>query len=170
MIPFHEHQLTDFDTGRIAEILRGRFITSGSVGRLVEEKIADYFNVKHAFLTNSWTNGGIAALLAIDLGPGDEVIVPAMSFIATSNIVCLLGATPVFVDVNPETLLMDIDDVRNAITSKTKAIMPVHLYGQMVDLEPLADLCERHANIYLIEDAAHCFEGERRTFKPGHNE
>ena len=168
MIPFHEHQLTDFDTEKIAEILRSRFITSGSVGRFVEEKIANYFNVKHAFLTNSWTNGGIAALLAIDLGPGDEVIVPAMSFIATSNIICLLGATPVFVDVNPETLLMDIDEVRNAITSKTKAIMPVHLYGQMVDLGQLEDLCNSHANIYLIEDAAHCFEGERSTFKPGH--
>lgn len=167
MIPFHQHDLTSFSTDDVAKVLSSQFITSSSVCAHVETQLKAYFDVEHAFLTNSWTNGGIAALLALGIKPGDEVIVPAMSFIATSNIVCLLGAVPVFVDVDPKTLLMDYSKIEEAITPKTKCIIPVHLYGLMCDIKKLKDIIQTYPDIAIIEDAAHCFEGEYEGCKPG---
>ena len=167
MIPFHQHDLTSFSVDKVAEVLSSQFITSSSICAHVEIQLKAYFGVEYAFLTNSWTNGGIAALLALGIKPGDEVIVPAMSFIATSNIVCLLGAVPVFVDVDPDTLLMDYNKVEDAITPKTRCIIPVHLYGLMCDIKKLRDIIMPYGNIAIIEDSAHCFEGEYEGCKPG---
>lgn len=167
MIPFHQHDLTSFSVDKVAEVLSSQFITSSTVCAYVENQLKEYFSVQHAFLTNSWTNGGIAALLSLDIKPGDEVIVPAMSFIATSNIVSLLGATPVFIDVDPDTLLMDYNKVEDAITPKTRCIIPVHLYGLMCDIKKLREIIMPYGNIAIIEDSAHCFEGEHEGCKPG---
>ena len=84
MIPFHQHDLTSFSVDKVAEVLSSQFITSSTVCAYVENQLKEYFSVQHAFLTNSWTNGGIAALLSLDIKPGDEVIVPAMSFLTHS--------------------------------------------------------------------------------------
>lgn len=167
MIPFHQHDLGSFPVEKVSDVLSSQFITSSNVCSNVENQIQDYFGVKHAFLTNSWTNGGIAALLSLGIKPGDEVIVPAMSFIATSNIVSLLGAIPVFVDVVPSTLLMDYNRIEEAITPKTRCIIPVHLYGLMCDIKKLRELVARYKNVAIIEDSAHCFEGDYGGYKPG---
>ncbi len=165
-VPFHRHELGPEDAAAIAEVLATPFLTSGRVGAAVEERIAAFLGVPHALLVNSWTNGAIATLLALDIGPGDEVVVPAMTFIATANVVALVGATPVFVDVDPDTLMMTPQGLEAAITRRTRAAIPVHLYGQMAPMRELAAVAARHG-IHLIEDAAHCFEGMRDGARPG---
>lgn len=164
-VPFYRHGLIPDDATRIAAVLATPFLTSGGVGRRVEEQLCAYFDVAHAKLTNSWTNGAIAVLMALDIGPGDEVIVPAMTFIATANVVELVGATPIFVDVDPATLLIDIAAVRKAITEKTRAVMPVHLYGQMVNMAALRAAVG--PDVALIEDCAHAFESRLNGERPG---
>jgi dTDP-4-amino-4,6-dideoxygalactose transaminase len=166
-VPFFRHDLGPQHANLVAEVLSSAFLTSGNIGREVEAKLSKYFGAKHTALVNSWTNGAAAALLALDVGPGDEVIVPAQTFIATANVVELVGAKPVFVDVDPATLLMQPQSVRKVVSRRTKAVIPVHLYGQMVDVAGLkAELSDR-PDISIIEDAAHCFEGELHGEKPG---
>ena len=166
-VPFYRHGLTPADAGRIGEVLATPVLTSGNVGKAVEAQICDVLRSKHAGLTNSWTNGALAALLAMDIGPGDEVIVPAMTFIASANVVEMLGATPVFVDVEPDTLLISIDQTAAALTAATKAVMPVHLYGQMVDIRALREALSARPEVAILEDAAHCFEGSFAGAPPG---
>ena len=165
-VPFYRHGLRAGDAAAVAAVLDGPMLTSGAVGRAVEEEIAAFFEVPHALLTNSWTNGAIATLLALGIGPGDEVIVPAMTFVATANVVRLVGATPVFVDVDPETLLVTPDAVVAALNERTRAVIPVHIFGQMADMPALAARLGPRG-IHIIEDAAHCFEGQRAGARPG---
>lgn len=163
-VPFFRHGLTRADSDKVAEVLASPILTSGQVGRDVEAQLCAYFDASDAKLTNSWTNGAVAVLLAMGVGPSDEVIVPAMTFIATANVVELVGATPVFVDVDPATQLMDLDAVSAAMTSRTKAIIPVHLYGQMVDMQRLRAIAG--PDVYLIEDCAHAFESRLNGARP----
>ncbi|ACL55997.1 DegT/DnrJ/EryC1/StrS family aminotransferase [Methylobacterium nodulans] len=164
-VPFYRHALSPACSDRVAAVLASPFLTSGPQGVRVEEKLRGFFGVQHAKLTSSWTQGAIATLLALDIGPGDEVIVPAMTFAATANVVRLVGATPVFVDVDPATLLIDHRLVAEAVTPRTRAVIPVHLYGQMVDIPALRKAIP--ASVRIIEDAAHCFEGKRNGRRPG---
>jgi dTDP-4-amino-4,6-dideoxygalactose transaminase len=166
-VPFFRHDLRPDQANQVARVLSSPFLTSGSVGREVESKLCEYFGVRHAALINSWTNGAAAALLALDIGPGDEVIVPAQTFIATANVVELVGAKPVFVDVDAATLLMSAKSVHKAITPRTKAVIPVHLYGQMVAVQALKGTLSDRPDIAIIEDSAHCFEGNLDGVKPG---
>ena len=166
MVPFYRHSLgCDEDIAAVSNVLKGTFLTSAGIGRSVEAELCDIFGAKRAKLTNSWTNGAVAALLAMDIGPGDEVIVPAMTFIASSNVVEIVGAKPVFVDVEPGTFLIDLEKVAEALTPKTKAVIPVHLYGQMVDIAALRSVVGDA--IRIIEDCAHCFEGRLNGQRPG---
>jgi UDP-4-amino-4-deoxy-L-arabinose-oxoglutarate aminotransferase len=164
-VPFYIHSLDSSSAASVEAVLSTAFLTSGSVGRGVEAQLCEFFGTEHALLTNSWTNGAVATLLALDIGPGDEVIVPAMTFVATSNVVELVGARPVFVDVDPDTLLLRPEDVAAHVTPRTRAVIPVHLYGQMVDMAALRAAVGD--DIALIEDAAHCFEGRLRGDTPG---
>jgi UDP-4-amino-4-deoxy-L-arabinose-oxoglutarate aminotransferase len=148
-------------------VLESPFLTSGPVCKDVEDQLNDYFGVKHSKLVNSWTNGAVATLLALDIGPGDEVIVPAMTFIATANVVELVGATPIFIDCDPETILITPELVKNAITSKTKAVIPVHMYGQMCDVKAIKEFLPKNQKIYIIEDCAHSFEAKFNNERPG---
>ena len=166
-VQFYRHSLSEEDAGAIAAVLRTPILTSGPVGKTVEAQLCNFFDISYAGLTNSWTNGALAALLALDIGPGDEVVVPAMTFIASANVVELVGAKPVFVDVDPDTLLISMDGIKAALTPKTKAVMPVHLYGQMVDMQGLSGILAGHSNVAVIEDAAHCFEGTFGGEPPG---
>jgi UDP-4-amino-4-deoxy-L-arabinose-oxoglutarate aminotransferase len=142
-------------------------LTSGPIGKEVEAQLCGYFNTSHAKLVNSWTNGAVATLLAMDIGPGDEVIVPAMTFIATANVVELVGAKPVFIDCDPDTLLITPELIKGAITEKTRAIIPVHMYGQMCDIKAIKEIIPSGQKIAIIEDCAHTFEAKFNGERPG---
>lgn len=166
-VPFYRHSLTPENSKYVAEVLNTPFLTSGPIGKEVEAQLCGYFNVSHAKLVNSWTNGAVATLLAMDIGPGDEVIVPAMTFIATANVVELVGAKPVFIDCDPDTLLITPKLIKSAITEKTKAIIPVHMYGQMCDIKAIKEIIPPGQKIAIIEDCAHTFEAKFNGERPG---
>jgi UDP-4-amino-4-deoxy-L-arabinose-oxoglutarate aminotransferase len=170
-VDFFRHALDAADAARVADVLASPFLTTGPVCKSVEAQLCDYFDVPHAILTNSWTNGALATLLTLELQPGDEVIVPAMTFIGAVNIVLLAGGTPVFVDADPDTLLVTPEAVAEAVGPRTRAVMPVHLYGQMCDVAGMRRVLDEHSgsgrHIFLFEDAAHCFEGKRDGERPG---
>jgi dTDP-4-amino-4,6-dideoxygalactose transaminase len=166
-VPFYRHSLAPENSKYVAKVLETPFLTSGPIGKEVEAQLSEYFGVKHAKLVNSWTNGAVATLLALDIGPGDEVIVPAMTFIATANVVELVGAKPVFIDCDPDTLLVTPALIKDAITDKTKAIIPVHMYGQMCDIKAIKEIIPSGQKIAIIEDCAHSFEAKLNGERPG---
>lgn len=142
---------------RIAAVLsHGQYIMGPEVAEL-ERVLADYVGVKHCVTVASGTEALMIALMALGVGPGDEVITTPFTFIATAEVVVLLGATPVFVDVDPLTANIDPALIRAKISSKTKAIMPVSLYGQIANLDEINAIAEAHGNIPVIEDAAQSF-------------
>jgi dTDP-4-amino-4,6-dideoxygalactose transaminase len=129
----------------------GQYILGREV-QAFEEEFATYCGARHAVAVNSGTSALHLALLAAGIGPGDEVITTPMTFVATASAIVSTGATPVFVDIDPTTLTLDTKSVEAAITLKTRAIVPVHLYGQMADMEPLLSISRRH-DLPIIEDA-----------------
>jgi dTDP-4-amino-4,6-dideoxygalactose transaminase len=128
-VPFYRHSLDKGYAQGVADVLGMPFLTTGTVSRKVEQQLCEFFDVPHALLVNSWTNGAIATLLPLDIGPGAEVIAPAMTFISSASVAEILGATAVFVDVDRDTLMMTPEGVSGALTPNTRAIIPVHLYG-----------------------------------------
>ncbi|MEO5350722.1 MAG: DegT/DnrJ/EryC1/StrS family aminotransferase [Magnetococcus sp. YQC-3] len=135
-----------------AVLERGDFVLGREVA-LFEDEFARYCGVQHAVSCASGTDALHLACRVLGLGPGDEVIMPAMTFVATALGISLAGARPVLVDVDPRTALIDPERVKAAITPRTKAIIPVHLYGQCADMDPLLALARAHG-LYVIEDAA----------------
>ncbi len=129
------------------------------------EELARYLGVKHVIPCANGTDALQIALMALGLQPGDEVIVPSFTYIATVEVVALLGLTPVFVDVHPDTFTVEASDIESAITPRTKAIIPVHLYGQSADMAAILDLAGRHA-IPVVEDNAQAIGGDY-TFPDG---
>ena len=166
-VPFYRHSLSPESAQLVAKVLETPFLTSGPIGKEVEAQLCEYFGAKHAKLVNSWTNGAVATLLAMDIGPGDEVIVPAMTFIATANVVELVGANPVFIDCDPDTLLITPELIKAAITKNTKAVIPVHMYGQMCDVKGIKGILPKEQKILIIEDCAHTFEAKLNGDRPG---
>jgi len=143
-IYFYKHELLKFKSlKKIKKILQSNIITSGKIGELVEKKITNFFKIKYSILTNSWTNGAVATLLALGIKKNDEVIVPAMSFVATANVVELVGAKPIFADIDPKSLLIDENEILKKISKKTKAIIVVHLYGNMFDVKNLKKILSK---------------------------
>jgi dTDP-4-amino-4,6-dideoxygalactose transaminase len=129
-----------------------RFILGDNVKKL-EQDIAKFSNVAHGIGVGNGSDAIHIALQALGIGPGDEVITTTFTFFATGGAIVRVGATPVYVDIDPETFNIDPVKVEEAITEKTKAIIPVHLYGQMADMETLAKIAEKH-NLVIVEDAA----------------
>jgi UDP-4-amino-4-deoxy-L-arabinose-oxoglutarate aminotransferase len=166
-VPFYRHSLAPENSKYVGKVLETPFLTSGPIGKEVEAQLSEYFGVKHAKLVNSWTNGAVATLLALDIGPGDEVIVPAMTFIATANVVELVGAKPVFIDCDPDTLLITPELIKAVITNNTKAVIPVHMYGQMCDIKAIREILPKDQKISIIEDCAHTFEAKFNGDRPG---
>ena len=140
----------------IQDVLNKGAYILGAHEKAFEQEAAEYLGVKHAIGLASGTDALIIALRAAGVGAGDEVIVPAYSFFATAGAVLSVGGTPVFVDVMPKTYLIDVSKIEAAITPKTKAIIPVHLYGQPADMDELQSLVKRH-NLIIIEDNAQAF-------------
>lgn len=124
-----------------------------------EEAFAAFCGVKYAVATNNGTTALHLALVALDLKPGDEVIIPTVTYIATANAVRYCGATPVLVDVCPDTMNIDPNDIERKITSKTRGIVPVHLYGHPAEMEPINEIARRH-DLWVVEDAAEAHGAE----------
>ncbi len=144
---------------------RASFV-SGKYVKSFEEAFASYVWVKHCIGVGSGTEALIVALMAIDLKWGDEVIVPVNTFIATAEAVSILGGRPVFVDIDPRTYTLDVAQVESKITSKTKAVIPVHLYGQCVDMDPLIEVACKYG-LWVIEDASQAHGAEYKGRKAG---
>ena len=166
-VPFYRHDLDKSYAAAVADVLNSPFLTTGGVAKAVEAQLCAFFGAPHAVLVNSWTNGAVAALLALGIGPGDEVIVPAMTFIASANVVELVGAKPVFVDVDADTLMLTPAGVKAAANANTRAVIPVHLYGQMCDVRALRAALKDRPDIAIIEDCAHSFESTLNGHPPG---
>lgn len=165
-VEFYKHNLEEDDIQRMVDVCRGVFLTTGQQTKAFEEAFAAYLGAQHAVGLTSCTAAIHLALLAVGVGPGDEVITTPMTFAATSNCVLYTGATPVFVDVDPATGLIDPDAVARAITPRTKAIVPVHLYGLMADMRRLKAIADG-AGLKLVEDCAHAIESARDGVRPG---
>ena len=146
---------TDLDS-RVQNVLdHGHYILGAEVGEL-ESRLAEFVGVKHCIAVSSGTDALLVALLVLNVGPGDEVITTPFSFIATAESIALVGARPVFVDIDPRTYNIDVQKIEDAITEKTKAIMPVNLYGQCVDFDELNIIAAQH-KLPVVEDAAQSF-------------
>lgn len=142
---------------RINAVLEhGHYIMGPEVKEL-EERLAKYTGAKHCITVASGTEALLISLMALDIKPGDEIITTPFTFVATAEVIVLLGAKPVFVDVEPYTCNMDASLIEAKITDKTKAIMPVSLYGQPADMDEINSIAAKHGNIPVIEDAAQSF-------------
>jgi len=144
---------------RINRVLEhGQYIMGPEVKEL-EEKLQDYTGAKHCITVASGTEALLISLMALGIQPGDEVITTPFTFVATAEVIVLLGAKPVFVDIEPDTCNIDASKIEAKITNKTKAIMPVSLYGQVADMDEINVIAEKH-NLPVIEDAAQSFGAE----------
>jgi UDP-2-acetamido-2-deoxy-ribo-hexuluronate aminotransferase len=151
---------------RIQKVLdHGQYIMGPEVGEL-EEKLASYTRTRHCITVASGTEALLIALMALDIGRGDEVITPSFTFVATAEVIALLGAIPVFVDVEADTANIDASQIEAAITSRTKAILPVSLYGQPADMDEINAIAACRG-LPVIEDAAQSFGAEYKGRKSG---
>ena len=160
----YTHIKAEIDAG-IQEVIDSAAFIKGPKVKAFQEHLEVYTGAKHVIPVGNGTDALQIALMGLGLKPGDEVITPTFTFIATAEVVALLGLTPVVVDVNWETMNMDVEAVRRAITPRTKAIVPVHLFGQCADMESLMALAEEH-QLYVVEDACQAI-GARYTFSNG---
>jgi perosamine synthetase len=152
-IPFAKPHLTGREGALVAEVIASGWVSQGPKVRAFEEAFAARVGAAEAVATTSCTTALQLALYVMGVGPGDEVIVPSLSFIATANSVWQCGATPVFADIDPDTYNLDPDAAERAITARTKVIMPVHQVGLPADMDRFLELGERHG-ITIVEDAA----------------
>ena len=153
MIPIAKPIIEDEEVEEVVKVLRSGFIAQGPKVAEFEEKFAEYVGVKYAVASSSGTTALHLALLAAGVGPGDEVITTPFTFAATGNSILYVGAKPVFVDIDSETYNINHEKIENAITDKTRAIMPVHLYGQPADMDPINVIAQEH-DLIVIEDSA----------------
>ncbi|GKV93772.1 UDP-4-amino-4-deoxy-L-arabinose aminotransferase [Pectobacterium aroidearum] len=153
-LPFSRPSMGEEEIAAVAEVLRSGWITTGPKCQQLEQAFCQQVGCRQAIAVSSATGGMHVTLMALGIGPGDEVITPSQTWVSTVNMITLLGAEPVMVDVDRHTLMVRPQDIEAAITPKTKAIIPVHYAGAPADLTALRTLSERYG-IPLIEDAAH---------------
>ena len=156
---------TEIDDAIAGVVQSTQFILGTQVAAF-EADFANYSQAKFALGVNSGTSALHLALLAAGIGPGDEVITVSYTFVATAAAVCYTGARPVFVDIDPATCNIDVSQIEGAITPKTKAIMPVHLYGNCADMDPILAIARKH-NLIVIEDAAQAHGAEYKGRRAG---
>lgn len=150
----------------VVEVLKSGSYILGKHNKALEEEFSTFCGVKHSVSLNSGTDALHLALRALDVGAGDEVITVAFTFVATTEAIGLVGAKPVFVDIDKDTFNIDVEELEKAITPKTKAIIPVHLYGQPCDMKVIIDIAERY-NLYVIEDCCQAIGAEYKGQKVG---
>lgn len=165
-IEFYKHNLDQADKKECLSILNTIFLTTGHTVKLFEEKFARYLSLPYAVGVSTCTDALFLALKYYNISADDEVITTPLSFIATANVIEYCGAKPVFVDVEESTGNINADLIEQAITKKTKAILVVHLYGQMCDMKKIRKIADKY-QLKIIEDSAHCIEGTRDGIKPG---
>jgi dTDP-4-amino-4,6-dideoxygalactose transaminase len=158
-LPFNIPDITQAEIDEVADTLRSGWLTTGPKTKEFERRFAEYVGARYAVAVNSCTAALHIALAAAGIGPGDEVIVPTMTFCATANVVIHLGATPVIVDVAADTLNMSPRSLEAAITPRTKAVIPVHLYGHPADLDRIGAIARAY-HLLVVEDAAHAVAAE----------
>jgi perosamine synthetase len=165
MIPIARPRLGEEERDAVWEVMRSGLLAQGTRVRELEERFAAMVDVRHAVAVSSGTAALHLALLGQGIGPGDEVITVPFTFIASANSILYTGARPAFVDVNEDDFCIDVGQIEAAITPRTRAIMPVSLFGQPADLPAIASIAERHG-LALVEDAAQCHAaaiGERKS-------
>lgn len=150
----------------IAEVMENAAFIGGPKVKALEEAIAAYVGAKHAVACGNGTDALFLIMAALGIGKGDEVITTPFTFFATVEAIVHVGATPVFVDIEPGTYNMDVSQVEAAITSRTKAILPVHIFGQCVDMDPLLEIAERHG-LAVVEDACQAIGATYRGRRAG---
>ncbi|HGY1012359.1 TPA: UDP-4-amino-4-deoxy-L-arabinose aminotransferase [Aeromonas salmonicida subsp. smithia] len=153
-LPFSKPAIGDAEISAVCEVLKSGWITTGPKSHELEQQFCDTYGCQHAVALNSATAGMHVTLMALGIGPGDEVITPSQTWVSTINLITLLGAEPVFVDVDRDTLMTSAELIAPLITVNTKAIIPVHYAGAPVDLDPILKLARQY-DIPVIEDAAH---------------
>ena len=165
-LSFSPPSIGDLERAEVMDTLHSDWITTGPKTKAFEVKLKDYMGAPSVVALNSCTAGLHVGLMALGIGPGDEVIVPSMTFCATANVVEHVGARPVLVDVCPDTLNLDPEAVARAITPRTKAIIPVHYAGHPVDLDPIFELACTHG-LVVMEDAAHALPAKYKGVMVG---
>lgn len=153
-LPFSRPSMGDDEIAAVEHVLRSGWITTGPQTHQLETDFCTMFGCKHAISVSSATGGMHITLMALGIGPGDEVITPSQTWVSTLNMIVLLGAEPVMIDVDRNTLMVTAEAVEAAITPRTKAIIPVHYAGAPLDLDPLRVVAKKYG-VALIEDAAH---------------
>jgi perosamine synthetase len=166
MIPYGKQSIDDSDIEAVVEVLRSDWLTTGPKVKEFERALADFTGTRHAVAVSNGTAALHSAMFALNIGPGDEVIVPAVTFAATANCVIYQGGTPIFADVHPDTLLIDPADVEEKITARTKAIIAVDYAGQPCDYERLREIAQKHG-LMLIADACHALGAQFRNRRVG---
>lgn len=158
-------RIKDEINANIQNVLDSAAFVKGGMVTTFQKHLEQYLQVTHVIPVGNGTDALQISLMALGLKPGDEVITPTFTFIATAEVVALLGLTPIVVDVDPDTFCMSVESVKKAITPKTKAIVPVHLFGQHADMESILQIAKEH-NLYVIEDACQSI-GATYTFSDG---
>ena len=166
-VEFFRHNIGTEEIERVTNVLQSLFLTTGNEVAEFEERLAIFLGLPYTVAVTSCTAAMQLALLAAGVGEGDEVITTPLTFVGTSNSVIMAGGTPVFADVDRATGNIDPQAVENAVTERTKAIIPVHLYGQMCEMDRIREIADRHS-LAVIEDAAHSLEAEWNGKKSGH--
>lgn len=153
-LPLSRPSISKETIDEVVRVLESGWLATGPLTQKFESSLSQYYEGRKSACFTSATAGLHAALIAIGIKPGDEVITTPLTFVATANVIAILGAKPIFVDIEEDTFNIDVNKIEAACTSKTKAIMPVHYAGLPVDLDPLYELAKRK-NLRVIEDAAH---------------
>lgn len=161
MIPYGRQWIEDDDIQAVVDVLRSDWLTTGPAVEAFERAVAEFCGVQHAVAVCNGTAALHASMHALGIGPGDEVIVPAMTFAATANAVVFQGGTPVFADVEHDTLLIDAADAERKITPRTRALVAVDYAGQPCDYARLHEICRKH-KLSLVADACHSLGGKYR--------
>ena len=159
MIQVFRPSITEREVEAVSEVLRSGWLGLGPKTAEFETKFADYVGAEYAIGTNSATAALHLVLAALGIGPGDEVLVPTMTFVSTAHAVLYCGATPVFVDIEPDTLNIDLEDAECRITKRTRAIVPVHYGGHACQMNELWQMADAH-DLLVVEDAAHACGGQ----------
>lgn len=165
-IEFYKHNIDNVDICNSTKVLKGIFLTTGETVAIFEKKLAKHLGVKYALGLMSCTDALHLSLAYFNIGSGDEVITTPMTYAATLDAIEYVGAKPVLVDVEESTGNINTDLIESVITKKTKAIIPIHLYGHMCDMKKIRRIANKH-KLKVIEDAAHCLEGKRDGVRPG---